>query len=37
MAFTRGELDSLLVLAELGLTEITALQREMVAVPPTPR
>jgi ribonuclease PH len=37
MAFTRGELDSLLVLAELGLNEITALQREMVAVPPTPR
>jgi ribonuclease PH len=37
MAFTRGELDSLLALAELGLTEITALQREMVAVPPSPR
>jgi ribonuclease PH len=37
MAFTRGELDSLLVLAELGLNEITALQREMVAVQPTPR
>ena len=37
MAFTRGELDSLLALAELGLSEITALQREMVAVPPTPR
>ena len=37
MAFTRGELDSLLALAERGLTEITALQREMVAVPPPPR
>jgi ribonuclease PH len=34
MAFTRGELDSLLALAEHGLTEISALQREMVAVPP---
>ena len=34
MAFTRGELDSLLGLAELGLVEIAALQREMVAVPP---
>jgi len=37
MAFTRGELDSLLALAERGLTEITPLQREMVAVPPPPR
>ena len=37
MAFTRGELDSLLALAERGLFEITALQREMVAVPPPPR
>jgi ribonuclease PH len=37
MAFTRGELDSLLGLAEGGLIEITALQREMVAVPPSPR
>jgi ribonuclease PH len=37
MAFTRGELDSLLGLAEHGLNEITALQREMVAVPPPPR
>jgi ribonuclease PH len=37
MAFTRGELDSLLVLAQHGLDEITALQREMVAVPPPPR
>jgi ribonuclease PH len=37
MAFTRGELDSLLALAERGLIEIAALQREMVAVPPSPR
>jgi ribonuclease PH len=37
MAFTRGELDSLLALAEVGLTEIVALQRQMVAVPPPPR
>ena len=37
MAFTRGELDQLLVLAELGLIEITDLQAEMVAVPPAGR
>ncbi len=37
MAFTRGELDELLVLAELGLTEVTELQAELVAVPPTAR
>ena len=37
MAFTRGELDSLLGLAELGLAEIVELQREMVATPPSPR
>ena len=37
MAFTRGELDSLLALAEGGLNEIAALQREMVAVPPPSR
>ena len=37
MAFTRGELDELLVLAELGLTEVAELQAEMVAVPPTAR
>ena len=34
MAFTRGELDELLQLAEVGITEIVELQREMVAVPP---
>jgi ribonuclease PH len=37
MAFTRGELDQLLVLAEGGLTEIADLQAEMVSVPPAPR
>jgi ribonuclease PH len=37
MAFTRGELDTLLGLAEGGLAEITGLQRELVAVPPSPR
>ncbi len=37
MAFSRTELDSLLVLAEGGLGEITALQREMVATPPAAR
>jgi ribonuclease PH len=37
MAFTRGELDSLLALAELGVSEICSLQREMVAVPPPRR
>ena len=36
-AFTRSELDSLLDLAELGLTEIIALQADMVAVAPPPR
>jgi ribonuclease PH len=37
MAFTRGELDELLVLAELGLTQIADLQAEMVSVPPSLR
>jgi ribonuclease PH len=37
MAFTRGELDELLALAEAGLTEIADLQAEMVSVPPAPR
>ncbi len=36
-AFTRGELDTLLGLAEAGLGEILDLQVEMVAVPPPPR
>src|SRR3954452_10519206 len=37
MAFSRGELDQLLGLAELGLTELTGLQAEMVSVPPATR
>ena len=37
MAFTRGELDQLLALAELGLTEIADLQAELVSVPPARR
>jgi ribonuclease PH len=34
MAFTRGDLDALLGLAEAGIAEIVAAQREMVAEPP---
>ena len=37
MAFTRGELDSLLALAEGGLGQIASAQRELVATPPAPR
>jgi ribonuclease PH len=37
LAFSRGELDSLLGLAEAGLGEIMALQAEMIAVPPARR
>jgi ribonuclease PH len=37
LAFTRDELDALLKLAELGITEIVAAQQEMVSEPPTPR
>ncbi|MAT05215.1 MAG: ribonuclease PH [Acidimicrobiaceae bacterium] len=37
MAFTRGELDELLVLAEGGLASIGAAQRELVATPPAER
>ena len=36
-AFSRGELDMLLELASAGVSEIMALQREMVSVPPQPR
>ena len=36
-AFSRRELDSLLELASAGLSQIMALQAEMVSVPPTPR
>jgi ribonuclease PH len=37
MAFTRSELDSMLVLAEAGLNRIADLQDEMTAVPPPAR
>jgi len=37
MAFTRGELDSLLALAEGGLARIADLQRTVVSVAPAPR
>lgn len=36
-AFSRGELDTMLGLAEGGINEIFALQRELLAVPPTAR
>jgi ribonuclease PH len=36
-AFSRGELDDLLGLAEHGITEIFALQREVLAEAPAPR
>jgi ribonuclease PH len=36
-AFSRGELDVLLELASAGVSEIMALQAEMVSVPPQPR
>jgi ribonuclease PH len=36
-AFSRAELDSMLALATSGVTEIMALQAEMVSVPPSPR
>jgi ribonuclease PH len=37
MAFTRGELDQLLTLAEGGIAQIMELQNELLSVPPTPR
>jgi ribonuclease PH len=37
MPFTRGELDSLLALAEQGIGELFVLQRELLAEPPAPR
>ena len=37
LAFTRGELDDLLALAELGIREIVALQGELLAEPPPAR
>jgi ribonuclease PH len=36
-AFSRGELDDLLGLAEGGITQIFELQREVLAEPPPPR
>jgi ribonuclease PH len=36
-AFTRGELDSLVGLAETGLAELFALQVEYISEPPAPR
>jgi ribonuclease PH len=35
--FSRAELDTLLGLAEAGIEQIFALQREMLSVPPAPR
>jgi ribonuclease PH len=37
MAFSRGELDSLLALAESGIKELSALQAAVLAAPPPPR
>ena len=37
VAFSRSELDQLLGLAESGISEIFALQRELLAEPPAPR
>jgi ribonuclease PH len=37
VAFSRSELDQLLGLAESGISEIFALQRELLAEPPPPR
>jgi ribonuclease PH len=37
MAFSRGELDSLLALAESGIKELSALQAAVLAEPPPPR
>jgi ribonuclease PH len=37
VAFSRGELDQLLALAESGISQIFALQRELLAEPPPPR
>ena len=37
LAFTRGDLDAMLGLAEAGIAEILAAQQEMVSEPPAPR
>jgi ribonuclease PH len=36
-AFSRSELDTLLGLATDGISQIFAMQREIIAVAPTPR
>ncbi len=36
-AFSRGELDDLLALAEGGIAQIFELQRQVLAEPPPPR
>ena len=36
-AFTRGELDAMLGLAEKGITELLGLQADLLATPPEPR
>jgi ribonuclease PH len=36
-AFSRGELDGMLELADLGIGRIFELQQEMISVPPSPR
>ena len=37
LAFSRRELDDLLALAEKGITELIALQRQLTADTPAPR
>lgn len=37
MAFSRGELEQMLALAEAGIGQLHSLQEEMVSVPPDPR
>jgi len=37
LPFTRNELDDLLVMAQAGISEIVALQHELLAEPPPPR
>jgi ribonuclease PH len=37
LAFTRGELDELLDIAAGGLTQIIALQNQLISSPPAPK
>ena len=37
LAFSRGELDEMLALAETGINELVAMQKELIATPPSPR